>query len=110
MALNLTAYKASTATSVKRVSGIIADEAENGTMRLLDLGYTTLFDVRVKFEALTAAQRDTLTDLIGANLTNDIIVGLGTRSCTGRLIPGSDGWDAGDGLFSVSLTLRGAIA
>jgi hypothetical protein len=110
MALNLTLYKASTGSSVKRASAIVADEAEDGTLRLLDLGYATQYDARVLFEGLTAAQRDTLTDLISANQTNDIIVDLGTRNVTGKLIPGSDGWVAESGLFSVELTLRGTIA
>jgi len=110
MALNLTGYKASTASKVDRASAIVADEAEDGTLRLLDLGYATKYTVSVVFEGLTAAQRDTLTDLIEANQTNDIIVDLGTRNVTGKLMPGSDGWVATDGLFSVGFTLRGAIA
>ena len=74
------------------------------------MGYLTKYTVSVVFPALTAAQRDTLTDLIAANQTNDIIVDLGTRNITGKLMPGSDGWVADSGLFTVGLTLRGTIA
>ena len=110
MALNLTSYTASTASTVSRASAIVADEAEDGTLRLLDLGYSTKYTVSVVFPALTAGQRDTLTDLIAANQTNNIIVNLGTRNITGKLMPGSDGWVADSGLFTVGLTLRGTIA
>lgn len=110
MALDLTGYKASNATNLSRVSAIVMDEADDNSVRLLDLGYTTQYSVSVVFEALTAAQKDTLVDLITANQTADIIVDLGTRNITGKLIPNSDGWNASDGLFNVGLTLRGSVA
>lgn len=110
MALDLTGYKASTSSEVKRISGVVADEAESGATRLLDLGYASFYNVRVLMPALSAAQRDTLTDLIAANQTSDIIVDLGTRNATGKLTPGSDGWNATDGVFEVYFELRGSIA
>ena len=110
MALDLTGYKASTATKLNRISAIVMDEADDNSVRLLDLGYTTQYSVSVVFEALTAAQKDTLLDLITANQTADIIVGLGSRNITGKLIPNSDGWVASEGLFAVGMTLRGSVA
>lgn len=110
MALDLTGYSASTGSALKRISGVVADEAEDGSTRLLNLGYATFYNVGVVMPGLTAAQRDTLTDLLTANQTNDIIVDLGTRNVTGKLMPNSDGWSATDGLFEVSFELRGSVA
>lgn len=106
MALDLTAYELSDSTTMRHVSGVREDEAEDGTLRTLDFSDGSLWDIFAVIEGLSAAMRDTLIDEMESSATDDMTVDMGTRNYLGRLRANTLGWTAAGGAFTVSFTLR----
>jgi len=110
VALDLTSYSCSDKSAVAHESAIIADEAYDKSIRLVDLSGsgTQRYMVSVVIEGLTYAQRDTLMDSIVGGGGDTITVDMGTRNYIGYLRPGSANWREKDGLSVVRFILQGA--
>lgn len=110
MALDLTSYTLTDSTSVRRVSQVRGDTADDGTLRLLDFGDAALYDISCSVEALTGTERDVLCDLLDSNDTEDILIDVGTRQYTGKLMPSTPvAWNNNGGRFSVTWRMRGSV-
>ncbi len=107
MALDLTSYKLSDATTLIRAGGERASIAEDGSVRFLDFGSVTRYIIGCEVAALTEAQRDTLIDSLDVSVTDAVTVDLGTRTYTGKVDTAKPiKWRGTNGLYTVSFTLR----
>lgn len=106
--LDLTSYNISNASTARRESTIILDQADDRTVRLADYGGTDKWRLQIVIDGLSDTERDTLTDAVEGNDNDLIRVDMGTRNYDGYLRPGSLQWGGNNGLFRVRFTLVAA--
>ena len=98
----------SSATTFARVSQVESSMAVDGTMRYIDMGTDTFYQINCVVEALSATERDTLIDWLDTNETSDIDVVLRTGGPTyrGQLIYSEPvQWSSQSNLFKVEFAL-----
>ena len=96
----------SNGTTLERVSLVRPSRAVDGTMRYIDMGAATKYQIDAVVEGLTAVERDTLVDWLDTNETSDIDVTINSTTYRGQLVYDTPvKWTAEDVYFTVEFSL-----